>query len=65
MRTLDRGLEQLLTIDLRSLYALAHKIFEGKDIQQDYQKACRLFCVAALRVVSTRLNEFACTWTRT
>lgn len=49
MRTLDRGLEQLLTIDLRSLYALAHKIFEGKDIQQDYQKACRLFCIAALR----------------
>lgn len=49
MRTLDRGLEQLLTIELRSLYALAHKIFEGKDIQQDYQKASRLFCIAALR----------------
>lgn len=49
MRTLDRGLEQLLTIDLRALYALAQKIFDGKDIQQDYQKAARLFSVAALR----------------
>lgn len=49
MRTLDRGLEQLLTIELRSLYALAQKIFDGNDIQQDFQKAARLFSIAALR----------------
>lgn len=55
MRTLDRGLEQLLTIDLRSLYALAQRIFDGKDIQQDYRKATRLFSVAALRGESRAL----------